>query len=310
MFSKFYTTRGKHPGSACGIGLTRSPTPDPPNAPSTSPEQTTVVKTIHGLARRRRTADATGSSKTLKGLLTQHSPSKTNASVPARLALYLAGAVLLGFGVVLCVKCEWGVSPINSVPYVGTYLVPLSLGTLSIFFYLVNIVAELILSEREHYLEIVLQLPVSLIFGLIIDTWDILLPSAETTAMRAFCLCGSLFFTALGILLVSTAHLVPDPPTGAVQTISRATKKNMGSVKIAYDCSCVGISLLISLLGAHRIIGFGFATIASAVFVGRVLAFLQNTVGKQLRRRFPEPEARSEKRKPSAAADEGVAKAN
>lgn len=222
----------------------------------------------------------------------------------------MAGAVLIGFGVVLCVKCEWGVSPINSIPYVGTYLVPLSLGTLSIFFYLVNIVMELILSERERYLEVVLQLPVSLIFGLIIDMWDILLPSAETIVMRAVCLCGSLFFTALGILLVSTAHLVPDPPTGAVQTISRAAKKNMGSVKIAYDCSCVVISLLISLLGTHQIIGFGFATIASAIFVGRVLSLLQSTVGERLKRYFPEPEAQSEKREPSVAANEGVARAD
>lgn len=310
MFLEFYTTYGKHPDSACRIGLVRLPTSEPRSAPSTSPTQTTVIETIYRLEKRRRTTDATGFSKALKGLLTQHSPSKTNVSVPARLALYLAGAVLLGFGVVLCVKCEWGVSPINSIPYVGTYLVPLSLGTLSIFFYLVNIVVELILSERERYLEIILQLPVSLIFGLIIDMWDILLPSAETIVMRAVCLCGSLFFTALGILLVSTAHLVPDPPTGAVQTISRAAKKNMGSVKIAYDCSCVGVSLLISLLGAHRVIGFGFATIASAVFVGRVLSFLQSTVGERLKRWFPEPEARSEKREPSVAAEEDVARAN
>ena len=213
------------------------------------------------------------------------------ASIFRRVLLYIVGAILLGFGIVLCVKCEMGVSPINSIPYVATNLVPLSLGTLSIAFYLVNIAAELILSERRQYIGILLQLPVSLLFGFVIDLWDALLPSAGSLAMQLVCLCGSLFFIAFGIMLVVTARLVPDPPTGAVQAISRAAKKPMGSVKVVYDCACVVISLLLGLIGAHRVIGFGIATIASAVFVGRILALLQATVGKWLRKYFPQTNA-------------------
>lgn len=210
----------------------------------------------------------------------QHS--KFNKSIFSRILLYLIGAVLLGFGVVLCVKCGMGVSPINSVPYVLTYLTPLSLGTLSILFYLVNITLQLILSERKDYIGILLQLPVSFLFGFVIDIWGALLPSAENIVMQIVYLCASLFFTAFGIMLLVTAHLVPDPPTGAVQAISRASKKAMGSIKIIYDSTCVVISLLISLLGTHRIIGFGIATVVSAICVGRILAFLQGTVGKRI----------------------------
>lgn len=212
----------------------------------------------------------------------------TGASLFSRILLYIVGAILLGFGIVLCVKCEMGVSPINSIPYVATHLVPLSLGTLSIVFYLVNIAAELLLSERKRYISILLQLPVSLLFGVVIDLWDALLPSAGNLVMQIVCLCGSLFFTAFGIMLIVTARLVPDPPTGTVQTISRVAKKPMGSVKIVYDCTCVLISLLLGLLGAHRVIGFGLATIASAICVGRILALLQSTVGTWLKRYFPE----------------------
>lgn len=210
----------------------------------------------------------------------QHS--KFNKSIFSRILLYLIGAVLLGFGVVLCVKCGMGVSPINSVPYVLTYLTPLSLGTLSILFYLVNIALQLILSERKDYISILLQLPVSFLFGFVIDIWGALLPSAENIVMQIVYLCASLFFTAFGIMLLVTAHLVPDPPTGAVQAISRASKKAMGNIKIIYDSTCVVISLLISLLGTHRIIGFGIATVVSAICVGRILAFLQGTVGKRI----------------------------
>lgn len=216
---------------------------------------------------------------------------KMYTSVLFRIPLYLVGAVVLGFGIVLCVKCELGVSPINSIPYVATHLVPLSLGTLSIFFCLINIALQLVLGERKDYIAILLQLPVSLLFGFVIDMWDVFLPTAETIVMRVIFLCGSLFFTALGILLIVVTDLVPDPPTGAVQAITRATKKNMGTVKILYDCSCVVLSLLLAFFGAHRMIGFGIATVASSLFVGRILGLLQRTVGKYLKRYFPASDA-------------------
>lgn len=213
---------------------------------------------------------------------------KVHTSVISRIPLYVAGIIVLCFGIVLCVKCGMGISPINSIPYVLTKFTPLSLGALSFLFYLINIALELILSEKRYYAGIILQLPVSLIFGVVIDVWDALLPAAGSIFMSIVCLCGSVFFTALGIMMIVAMHLVPDPPTGAVQAISRASKKKMGNVKIVYDCSCVIISLVIGLTGAHRIIGFGIATIVSAVFVGRILALLQGTIGKRLKRYYPE----------------------
>lgn len=216
----------------------------------------------------------------------QHSEKKTYTSVFSRIPLYIVGVFLLGFGIVLCVKCEMGVSPINSVPYVITHFIPLSLGTVSILFYLVNVIVQLILSERKYYIGILLQLPVSFLFGLAIDFWDALLPSAGSMVLRIIFLCGSLFFTALGIMLIVAMHLVPDPPTGTIQAISRVTKKMIGPIKIIYDCSCVVLSLAISIIGSHHIIGFGIATIASAICVGRILGFLQGTLGRKLKQYF------------------------
>ena len=221
----------------------------------------------------------------------QQSETKTYTSVTSRIPLYIVGVFVLCFGIVLCVKCALGISPINSIPYVTTNLIPLSLGTLSFFFYIINIALELILSDKKYYPGILLQLPVSLIFGVVIDLWGAVIPDAPNVAMRIVYLCGSLFFTAFGIMLIVSMHLVPDPPTGAVQAITRASGKKMGTVKVIYDCSCVCISLLIGLIGTHRIIGFGIATIASAILVGRILALLQSSIGKRLRAHFPEKEA-------------------
>lgn len=214
---------------------------------------------------------------------------KTYTSVISRIPLYVVGIFVIGFGIVLCVKCGLGISPINSIPYVLSYIWPLSLGIFSIIFYLVNIFIQLMLSHKSDYIGIILQLPVSLVFGLVIDMWNAILPCVTTIGMKILYLAGSVFFTAFGIMLLVAMHLVPDPPTGTVQCISRFTKKKLGNIKIIYDVSCVVISLFISFMGLHKMLGFGIATIVSALCVGKILAFLQGTIGKKLKKHFQDP---------------------
>lgn len=205
---------------------------------------------------------------------------KTTGSLFQRIIIYIIGVFIQCFGIVLCVKCRLGISPINSIPYVISNLVPLTLGTLSILFYLVNIAIQLILSDKKYYPSILLQLPISFLFGFVIDFWDGILPNASNVFMQILCLCGSVFFTALGIMIVVAMHLVLDPPTGTIQAISRVSAKSIGSVKVIYDCTCVIVSVLIGFIGTHHLVGFGIATIVSALLVGRVLTLLQRTIGK------------------------------
>lgn len=202
--------------------------------------------------------------------------------LPLRVAAYLVGIVIQCFGIVLCVKCGLGISPINSIPYVASDLVPLTLGSLSILFYLVNISIELVLGSRQEYGRILAQLPVSFVFGFIIDLWNGLLPTANNMVAQVLCLAGSVFFTAFGIMIVVRMNIVPDPPTGAIQAIAHALGKEIGSTKVVYDCFCVAFSVLLGLVGMHTLVGFGIATIVSAVCVGRVLALLQGTIGVRI----------------------------
>lgn len=48
-----------------------------------------------------------------------------------RSGVYFAGLLSVSLGIVLCVKCGYGISPISSVPYALEFVVPLSFGTLS-----------------------------------------------------------------------------------------------------------------------------------------------------------------------------------
>ena len=67
-------------------------------------------------------------------------------SMAARLCVYALGIWLVSFGIVLCKKCGFGISPISCIPFVLEKLLPVSFGTLTMLFHLVNILLQMILT--------------------------------------------------------------------------------------------------------------------------------------------------------------------
>ncbi len=86
-----------------------------------------------------------------------------------RLGIYIIGMIFVSLGIVLCVKCELGVSPISSIPYVLGYLTPLTFGTLTMVFHFLNSIVQYILEKRLFNVKVLLQIPVAFLFGVIID---------------------------------------------------------------------------------------------------------------------------------------------
>ena len=141
-------------------------------------------------------------------------------------------------------------------------------------FHLSNTALQAIIG-RKIDLKILLQIPIAFLFGYVINTIQGLLSfTAETMVFQIFVLLMSVFFTALGMVLMVNMQLVQNPPDGTVRQISMRSGKEIGRVKIIYDITCVVISASIGLLFLHRIVGFGIATIASALTVGRLVSLM------------------------------------
>lgn len=190
-----------------------------------------------------------------------------------RLLIYFTGILLVSAGIVLCKKCNLGISPISSIPFVLEDVIPLSFGTLTMLFHLVNILLQSILG-RTINLKIVLQIPIAIIFGQVINLFQNLLNfHADTWYIQILALVLSVIFTALGMVCMIHMQLIQNPPDGLVHLISQKSGKELGKVKIIYDISCVLISVAISLYFFGDIRGFGLATIVSALAVGRLVTF-------------------------------------
>ena len=81
-------------------------------------------------------------------------------------------------------------------------------------------------------------------------------------------------------------QLVQNPPDGTVHLLSRKTGIEMGKVKIVYDVIMMSGSVVFSLVAFGKMVGLGIATIASAIFVGKTVSWMQKYIGSNLKERF------------------------
>ena len=200
-----------------------------------------------------------------------------------RVGIYLIGMVTVSTGIVLCSLCGLGISPVSSWPYILADVVPLSFGTLTMIFHLVNISFQYILEKKLVNIRVFLQIPVAIVFGIIIDSLKMVI-TVDTSSIwnQMAALAFSVFFTALGMVLMINMNLVQNPPDGTVKDLGIVTGIEMGNMKLCYDFFMLVTSNIVGylLLGDFR--GLGVATVVSAIFVGKILTFLQKTLGVKI----------------------------
>lgn len=196
-----------------------------------------------------------------------------------RLGIYITGIILVSLGIVLCVKCELGVSPISSVPYVLGYVTPLTFGTLTMLFHFCNSMIQYVFEKKLVNIKVLLQVPVALLFGIIIDFFKSMMSfNVENLMFKILLMIMSIVFTALGMHLMLSMQLVQNPPDGTVNILAGLLNKNIGTVKIFYDILMVAISVILGFIFLHGLKGFGIATIFSAVFVGKTLTLMKKHI--------------------------------
>ena len=127
-------------------------------------------------------------------------------------------------------------------------------------------------------------MPVAFLFGQVIDFLQRVVVFDETIVVyQGAALLLSIIFTALGMVCMINMNLVQNPPDGFVRQLSRKIHVELGTVKIYYDISCVVISAALGLLCLHRVKGFGIATLASAVCVGRAVTWMKTAADRAVR---------------------------
>lgn len=176
----------------------------------------------------------------------------------------------MALGVALSIKAELGTSPISSVPYVSGLISGLSVGTTTIIVNSLFVLAQILMLRSQYDWYQLLQIPVAIVFGLMIDMFSLLMGDIVLSSyiqQWLFCAAG-IIFVALGVSMEVTAELITTAGEGLVLAICQVTSFKFGNVKAAVDVTLVILAAAASLLVLGELAGVREGTAAAAVLVG------------------------------------------
>lgn len=185
--------------------------------------------------------------------------------------LLIFGLFLSALGVALLKKAALGVSPISSAANIVSIAVPeLSLGTWLMIWNCVLIWGQFLILRRDFRPVELLQMPLSVLFGLFTDLSMSILDFAEPGSyIECFALVvlGTVTM-ALGISLTVIADVIMNSGEALVKAVSDKTGKAFGSVKIAFDACCVALAVALSFILCGEILEVREGTLVAALLTG------------------------------------------
>lgn len=199
-----------------------------------------------------------------------------NTSRLKRIGIYFLGLMILCLGVVLNTKTNLGVAAINGIPYVLANTTPISLGTAVLLMYCLLIGIQCLVKKQINLMTL-FQLPISLLFGRMVDVINVyvLKFEAQTSIQGIIMLAIAIILVAIGTTLVVSMDIVPNAPDGLVQAIAKRWNLSFGIVKLIFDGICLCIAALIAWLMLHQIVGLGIGTVCSMAFTGPLCSYFK-----------------------------------
>ena len=186
-----------------------------------------------------------------------------------------AGLILISFGVALTTKAGLGTSPISSIPYTLSLILPgLSMGTWLILFSIALVLIEIILLKgkmpaRSWISQLLISFPV----GWLIDAamWLLTPFNPEVYLVKVLAVILGCVIIALGAYLCVSASLLVLPGDGFVQVLAQVTGKSFGGVRVISDTTQILIAAVLCLIFLHALVGVREGTIIAAILVGSIV---------------------------------------
>ncbi|MDE5755787.1 MAG: YitT family protein [Clostridia bacterium] len=188
------------------------------------------------------------------------------------------GLFIMAFGVSFSIKADLGTSPVSSIPYTlnlateaSSKIPTISVGVTTIIVNVLIVVLQIILLRRKFKPIQLIQIPISIIFGLLINlTNDILRGITLSAYWQQWLICiVGIVLVAIGVSFEVTAKACTLPGEGLTLALcSLLPKVKFGLMKIIVDCTMVILAVIISFAFIHKLRGVREGTVAAAVCVG------------------------------------------
>lgn len=216
-----------------------------------------------------------------------------------RIVFYVTGLLTLALGIILNTKSGLGVSPIISVSYSISTIWKLNFGNMTFVLYAIFVVVEMILHSIRYWklahqeesirqrsvkktwgmviLMDALQLPLSLVFTRFMNLFSNLIPNpGDKFIWKLLVLLLGIMLTGIGAAMSLDMRIIPNPGDGIVQAIADCVGKPVGLTKNCFDLFNICLTISVSFIFVHHLVGVGLGTVISVLGVGRVIAFFNH----------------------------------
>ncbi len=195
--------------------------------------------------------------------------------VVKRYVLCVVSLFVSALGVAVTKHGELGVSPISSVSNVLCEAFPaFSLGAWLFIWNCVLILGQVALLRKNFKPIQLLQVPLSLLFGVFTDIGTALVKNvpADVYAVKLLFVIAGTVILGLGIALAVIANAIMNSGEAFVKAVSDVSGKEFGNLKIVFDIFCVVAAAVLSLIFfSFTLRGIREGTIIAAATTGLVV---------------------------------------
>ncbi len=166
-------------------------------------------------------------------------------------------------------------------PAVFSPFLKISTGTATAILLSLFFLSQIVILKKEFRLFEAFQLVIAVIYGFFIDLTESILsvfPNGGLFGQILYC-CLGIFILALGVSIAVSNDFILLPQDAFVNVISKKYNKQYGNVKITLDICLTAIAVIGTLVLNRQLVQVGAGTIAAAVFVGKIVSFLQDFEG-------------------------------
>ena len=229
----------------------------------------------------RRIRETSEENQTIEKEEQRETPSRSVAEYIKRYIFLVVGLAIMSFGVAFSINAELGTSPVSSIPYVTSEISGLSVGTTTIIVNTIMVLLQIVVLRRRFKLIRLLQIPVCVVFGLLIDVAGLCIEAVvpDNYFMQwLLCVCG-IVLVAVGVAFEMSAGVLTLAGEGLVQALCTVLPKvKFGYMKVMVDVSFVVIAVVLSFIFLHELQGVREGTVAAAIFVGLIAKFLNRFI--------------------------------
>lgn len=229
----------------------------------------------------RRIRETSEENQTIEKEEQRETPSRSVAEYIKRYIFLVVGLAIMSFGVAFSINAELGTSPVSSIPYVTSEISGLSVGTTTIIVNTIIVLLQIVVLRRRFKLIRLLQIPVCVVFGLLIDVAGMCIEAVvpDNYFMQwLLCVCG-IVLVAVGVAFEMSAGVLTLAGEGLVQALCTVLPKvKFGYMKVMVDVSFVIIAVALSFIFLHELQGVREGTVAAAIFVGLIAKFLNRFI--------------------------------